>query len=120
MMNLKEYEKSLFNDEDLERVVKAAEREVEERIKEIKRFKEQGEKRIQQVREWEDANNFIILGSIHKDGREKELLFIKRYPDYSQRDYRYRSNKISEVKKVLDKLKEKYSKVDWSNFREEC
>lgn len=54
-----------------------------------------------------------------KDGKNKLILLIIRYPDGTQRDERYSFSKISEMRSKWEELKETHAEVDWSKFCED-
>lgn len=95
------------------------EKYIEEKKKELEQFLLRGNERIEKIKEWEAAKNYKILGRLFKDGRNKEIMLIIRYPDGTQKDKRYIFSKASEARDKLEELRKFHSGVDWSLFEEE-
>ena len=118
-MRYSDYDKCISSINDLKKYKKLFENDIADRQKELEEFINRANKRIAWVNECEVKGDYIILGRTFKDGKNKSILLIIRYPDGSQRDERYTFNKISEMRDKMEELKEKYSGVDWSNFEYE-
>lgn len=115
-MRYADYDKSVKSVADLERYKKVFEKDIADKQKELEDFINRANERIKWIEECECNKNYIILGRTFKDGRNKEIMLIVRYPDGSQRDERYSFSKISELRDKMRELEEKYSGVDWSAF----
>ncbi len=118
-MRYADYDNKIFTDSDLEKYKRFFEKGIEEKKKELENFVEGAKKRIEWIKECENNKNYSILGRTFKDGRNKEILLIIRYPDGTQRDERYSFSKISEMRDKLSELEGVYSGVDWSKFEHE-
>lgn len=118
-MRYADYDTSVSTIADLEKYRKIFEKDIENKQKELSEFVERANKRIKWVEECETNKNYCILGGTIKEGRNKTILLILRYPDGTQRDERYSFNKISEMREKLQELKTDYSGVDWTKFTEE-
>lgn len=118
-MRYADYDSKVFTTVDLERFKKYFEGDIKKKQEELSDFIERAEKRLQWVTECEANKNYSILGRAMKDGKNKLILLIIRYPDGTQRDERYSFSKISEMRSKLEELKETHAEVDWSKFCEE-
>ena len=116
MINYKDYDNRINSLDDLRKCEQLFYNDLEEQKRKIEEFVERANKRIEWVKECEDNKNFRILGSTFKNGKNKEILLIIRYPDGSQRDERYSFGTISELRSKMSELKEKYSGVNWDDF----
>lgn len=115
-MRYSDYDNSVYTTEDIIKYKRLFEINIIDKQKELSEFIDRANERIKWIEECERNNNYSILGRLYKDGRNKGILLIIRYKDGTQRDERYSFNKISEAKKKLSELQEKYSDVDWSKF----
>lgn len=118
-MRYADYDTYVSTVTDLEKYKKIFEKNIEDKKKELSDFVDRANKRIRWVEECEANKNYCILGGTMKDGRNKSILLIVRYPDGTQRDERYSFNKISEMREKLQELKTVYNGVDWTKFTEE-
>ena len=118
-MRYVDYDKRVLTNSDLERYKRIFEKDIENKKKELEDFVERAKKRIEWIKECENNKNYSILGRTFKQGRNKEIMLIIRYPDGTQRDERYSFSKISEMRNKLIELEGVYSGVDWSKFEHE-
>lgn len=119
LMRYADYDSKVFTTLDLERIKKYFEGDIKKNQEELSDFIERAEKRLEWVTECEANKNYSILGRTMKDGKNKLILLIIRYPDGTQRDERYSFSKISEMRSKLEELKETHAEVDWSKFCED-
>lgn len=119
MINYELYDTKINSVDDLKKYKTLFENDLAEQQKKINEFVERANKRIEWIKECEANKNFRILGSTFKSGKNKEILLIIRYPDDSQRDERYSFTSITELRIKMEELKEKYSGVNWDDFRYE-
>lgn len=118
-MRYADYDRIILTDLDLEKYKRIFEKDIKDKKKELEDFVERAKKRIEWIKECENNKNYSILGRTFKQGRNKEILLIIKYPDGTQRDERYSFSKISEMRDKLSELKGVYSGVDWSKFEHE-
>lgn len=118
-MRYSDYDTKVFTTSDLEKYIKIFEKDIINRQKQLLDYKDRANNRIRWIEECEVSKNYCILGGTMKNGRNKSILLIIRYPDGTQRDIRYSFNKVSEMRKKLQELKTVYSGVDWTKFTEE-
>lgn len=118
-MKYADYDRSVCSIEDLNKYKNLFEKDIADKHKELDEFIERANERVKWIKECEENKRYSILGHISKNGRDKEIMFIIRYEDGTQRTERYSYSKIGEVRTKLTELKEKYSGVDWSRFEEE-
>lgn len=118
-MRYADYDNSIYSDLDLKKYNRLFEKDIEDKKKELQNFIERAKKRIEWIKECEKNKDYSILGRTFKDGRNKAILLIIRYPDGTQRDECYSFNKISEMRDKLSELENTYSGVDWSKFEHE-
>lgn len=118
-MNYAIYDNKVNSVEDLEKYKKHIEKDIVDRQKELEEFVKRGNQRIQWIEECERNNNYRILGSAFKDGRNKSIVLIVRYPDGTDRTERYSYTKVTEMREKISELKKVHSGVDWSEFRVE-
>ena len=118
-MRYAEYDDRIYTIDDLEKYKRYFENDIQNKQKELKEFIGRANKRIDTVKQWEAEKQYKILGSLSKTGRRKDILFIVRYKDGTQREERYSFDKVSEARTKLKELTVKYDGVDWSDFREE-
>lgn len=104
---------------DLKKYKEMFEKNIANKQKELADFIERAYAKIEKIESYEASNQFCILGYTYREGRIKKILLIKRYPDGTQRDERYSFEKMSDLRKKLQELREFYSGVDWSQFQEE-
>ena len=103
--------------ETYENTVKEAEKELENRRKELEEYKTKGKERIKQLTEWVVNNEVKFTGEIRKLGKGvKELKIIMIFPDETQRIYVLKSNKVEELRDAVEQMKNAYSQCDWSAF----
>ena len=103
--------------EVFEGTVKLAEEEIEAMVKELEEYKAKGEERLKQLDEWIDNKEIKFTGEIRKVGNGiKELKIIIIFPDETQRIYSLSSNKVEELRDMVNKMKYFYSDYDWSAF----
>ena len=116
MINYALYDTQINTVDDLKKYKTLFENDLEEQKRKIDEFVERANKRIEWVKECENNKNFRILGNTFRNGKNKEILLIIRYPDGSQRDERYSFSKITELRSKMSELQEKYSGVSWDEF----
>ena len=103
--------------ETYENTVKEAEREIEDRRKELEEYKTKGKERIKQLTDWVVNSEVKFTGEIRKLGKGvKELKIIMIFPDETQRIYVLKSNKVEELRDAVEQMKKVYSQCDWSAF----
>ena len=103
--------------ETYENTVKEAEREVENRLKELEEYKAKGKERIKQLTEWVVNSEVKFTGENHKQNKgDKELKIIMIFPDETQRIYVLKSNKVEELRDAVEQMKKVYPRCDWSAF----
>lgn len=117
-MKYKEYDREIFDENDILKHKNMFEKDIADKQKELSEFIKRANARIKWVKECEENKMYSVLGRIGKEGRDKYIILIIRYEDGTQRNERYKSNKIADMRVKLDELKEKYSGVDWSKFEE--
>lgn len=118
-MRFADYDKRISSVTDLEKYKEYFEEYISDKQRELEDFIIRANNRIKWIEECEKNKNYSILGRTYKDGRNKSILLIIRYPDGSQRDERYSFSKIKELRDKMSELQEKYSGVDWSEFEYE-
>lgn len=118
-MDYKQYDMYVFTQKNLDSYIKRFYEDIEEQKQQIIEFEKRARERITIIDNWEKQKNFIILGRTYKHGKKKGILFIKRYPDQSQKDERYEFDKVADMRKKMLELEEKYSGADWSMFEKE-
>lgn len=118
-INYNSYLQSICTEQDFKKYKKFFDEDIAKQQKALEEFVVKAEERLNIVKQYEDNKQFVILGSTMKDGRNKEILLIIRYPDGSQRDERYSFGSIADMRSKLAELKETYSDVDWSKFEED-
>ena len=114
-----EYMKSIFSDNDIERYHRIISEDINKRQLALEKFLVEAKQRLENVKKLELEKKYCVVGRTYRKGKNKDILLIIRYPDGTQRDERYSFSKISDMRKKLIELKEKYSGVDWSGFTEE-
>jgi len=117
-MDFNDKVKNVFCQRELDMYKNIFEKEIEIMQKNLDDFVLSSKSRIKQIEKYENENDFKLLGGVRRDGKNKIILLIKRYPDGTQRDERYIFEKISELRIKLKELKEKYSGGDWTMFKE--
>lgn len=118
-MRFADYDKRFATQQELENLKIYFEKYISEKQKQLEEFLEKGNQRLKDIEKWESEKNYEILGSLHRDGKGKEIMLIIRYPDGTQKTERYKFSKISEARAKLKKLREIHQGVDWSAFAEE-
>ena len=109
--------KRIFDEEDAAQIIKEYKQEVEKIESYIKLLQEESKQRILTVNRYMDNSDYQVLGRVLKHGKEKFILLTLRFPDGTQRDYRFYFNTIKEVRIKLSKLKNTL-KGDWSQFED--
>lgn len=118
-MRFADYDKMVSTQSELQKYKTYFEEYISRKQKELEEFLERGNKRLKNIEQWEKEKAYKILGSLHKDGKKKEVMLIIRYPDGTQKVERYKFDKISDARAKLKELREIRSGVDWSAFEEE-
>lgn len=115
-MKYADYDRKVMSEKDLMAYKKHFEKDIAEKQKELEEFIKRANERILWVKDCEENKKYRILGSMFKDGGNKTILLIIRYPDGSDKTERYEFSKITECRDKLDELKKIHSGVDWSQF----
>ena len=110
-----EFDKCIFTEDDLDKYTKIIEKDIEGRKKYLSCFIDRGKERIAWINQCLANKEYTVLGRAYKDGSDKCILLIIRFPDGSQVDIRHSFKKIEGMRKKLDELKQKYD-VDLSHF----
>lgn len=118
-MRYADYDRSIKSVADLEHYKSVFEKDIANKQKELEEFISRANERIKWIEECESNKDYSVLGRAFKDGRNKLIILIIRYPDGSQRDERYTFVKISDLREKMEELKNKYFGVDWSKFEYE-
>lgn len=122
-MTYANYDSMIMSEDDIEKYKQLFEADIEETIKrkrkELADFIERAEKRVSYINEHMLNKDYRILGRTYKEGNKKCILFIIQFPSGLQISERYESNYVSDIRKKLSELKQKYCDVDWSRFEEE-
>lgn len=111
--------KKVFSAESLNRMSAIYDKEIARITENKKQLIQLANDRIRQINTWEASGNYKILGSTYKNGKQKCIILIIRYPDETQRDLRFHFNKIADMRTMLNGLREKYSSGDWTSFSED-
>lgn len=114
-----DYDKNIYNADDILKYKRMIEKDIAERQKELSEFLDRANSRLKWIENCEKEKKYSILGRTYKNGKNKNILLIIRYENGDQRDERYSYNKISEMRTKLEELKIKYDGVDWSKFTNE-
>ena len=112
-----EMAKGTFTYEQRKQNSEAFDREIEELKKQKVLYQTKAAFHIENVKKWDENGEYKVLGHLYKNKREKTLLCIIRYPDETQRDLRYTSTSIMELRSKYKELR-KELKGDWSEFDE--
>lgn len=118
-MFYEEYIKYIFSDGDIERYHRIILEDINKRQVALENFLIEANKRLENFKKLELEKKYCVVGRTYREGKNKCILLIIRYPDGTQRDERYSFSLISDMRKKLSELREKYSGVDWSGFTEE-
>jgi len=115
-MRYSDYDKTIYNEEDILNYKRIFEKDIAEKQKELSEFLDRANNRLEWINSCEKDKKYMILGRTCKNGRNKDILLIIRYEDGTQRCERYSYTKISDMKNKLEELKIKHVGVDWSQF----
>lgn len=114
-----EYLKNISSTEDLMKYQTAFEDEIFKKQKELKEFIKQANERLKTLKDYEERKRYHVSGFTYKSGRTKHIYLLVEYIDGTNRAERYSFDKIADLRVKLTELKQKYSGVDWSEFKEE-
>jgi hypothetical protein len=118
-MRYADYDRMVYSEEDILKYKNLFEKEIVDKQKELSEFLNRANERVKCIKEWEENKRYKILGSTYRTGKEKRILLIIRYEDGTQKDERYKFDRIGDLRSKLLQLKEIHSGVDWNMFREE-
>jgi superfamily II DNA or RNA helicase len=118
MVNLYDV-KTIDTRDSLDQYINFHEAEIKKEKERLEMFKVKAEERLKEIDEYENNKQYVILGHTHKDGREKGIMFIMRFPNGAQRTKRYYYESIVDMRSKLAELREIHNGVDWSEFKEE-
>lgn len=118
-MDYMNFIKKVNTTEDIKKYKKLFEEDIVKKQKELINFISEAEKRVKWVCQCEVEHNYKILGHMCRNGKNKYIMLIKRYPDGSQSEEKYEYGKIKDCREKLKELQEKYNGVDWSQFTNE-
>lgn len=117
-MRYEDYDNEIMCENDIEKYKKFFEEDIERKQKELLEFIERAEKRVEWINSCIINKTYQILGGTYKNGKNKEIMLIIRFPDGTQKNERYKFKYVSDMREKLNELKLKYNGVDWSNFDE--